>query len=226
MKDFFNKNFKKKMNLLNITKFKNMTYEELGVDLDIVKSLIIGDNTTLLNSQNAIDFVFYNYTRNLYSVYKKFNIQTLDQLTFFSEYFINFIPNTYCNPIIIFKVDNIKHISYGNKISNALVSLIPLAINLSIEKLMANIEPVLISRTAYHKFKSEKSQINCVDLFMSVTKNNLERVNKICSNDLINLQSYQSIKKWVFISDCLNAYCKEVEKNQLKEISGLSDVIL
>ena len=225
IKNYFEGDFKKKMRDSNNTRFENITFDNMGIDLNIVKSLIFGDNTTLLKSENAIDFVFYNYTKNLYSSYLKFNIQTLDQLFFFSDYFINFLPAVYLYPSFQVQTGNETNTYYGNKLSNALVSLIPVIVNQSIEKIKDHIESVLISRIAYHKLKSEKNIIDCRDIFKKVTQNNQERVNKICSNTQLNFENYESIKRWVYISDCLFSYCKEDEKQQLKVLSGLSDVI-
>ncbi len=225
MKKYFEGEFKYKMRNLNNTRFENYTFENMGIDLDIVKALISGVKTNLLKSENAIDFVFYNYTKNLYSSYLKFNIQTLDQLFFFSDYFMNFLPSVYLYPAFEVQSDNnITSTYYGNKLSNALVSLIPIAVNESIEKIKNNIESVLISRIAYHKLKSEENFIDCWDIFITVTHNNREKVDKICSNPQLNLGSYESIKKWVYISDCLYSYCKEDQKQQLKTLSGLNDV--
>lgn len=225
VKNYFEGDFKLKMRNLNNTRFENITFEKMGIDLNLIKSLIFGKNTTLLKSENAIDFVFFNYTKNLYSSYLKFNIQTLDQLFFFSDYFMNFLPSIYLYPSFKVQKGNQSTIYYGNKLSNALVSLIPIAVNQSIEKIKNNIESVLISRITYHKLKSEENIIDCKDIFNNVTKNNKEKVDKICNNPQLNLENYKSIKKWVFISDCLYSYCKEEEKLQLKTMSGLNDVL-
>jgi len=199
IKNYFEKDFKLKMRELNNTRYENMTFDDMEIDLGIVKSLILGNSTSLLQTENSIDFIFYNYTKNLYSAYLKFNIQTLDQLFFFADYFTNFIPSVYLYPAFEVQKGNETHSYYGNKLSNAFVSLIPIVVNQSIEKIKNNIESVLIARIAYHKLKSEENIINCEDIFNDVTKN---------------------------ISDCLYSYCKEDEKNYIKSLSGLNDVIL
>lgn len=224
IKNYYEGDFKKKMREYNLTRFENLTFDNMSIDSDIVESLISGENTTLLKTKNAIDFVFFNHTKNLYSSYLKFNIQTLDQLYFFSDYFMNFLPLVYLYPAFQVKNGNETKNYYGNKLSNAMVSLIPLAVNQSIEKIKNNIESVLISRITYHKLKSEKNIIDCRGIFKIVTHNNLEKVEKICSNPQLNFENYKSIKTWVYISDCIYSYCKEEEKQQLKGLSGLNDV--
>ncbi len=116
IKNYYETDFKLKMRQLNNTKFENKSFEEIGIDVEIVKSLISGNSTSLLQTQNAIDFLFYNYTKNLYSSYLKFNIQTLDQLIFFTDYFSNFIPSLYLYPTFeIIREDQIhtlKEINY------------------------------------------------------------------------------------------------------------------
>ena len=216
----------------NNTNFVNKTFEDLELDLTVVKSLISEGPKGLLNTQNAVDFLTFNYTRNLYSSYLKFNIQTLDQLYFLSDYFVNFLPNLILYPSFKFEENtknfkgekNAAKIYYGNKQSNALVSLIPIVFNNNIQKITKNMEQVLIANVAFYKLKSEQNLICCNAIFKNVTKNNKERVNEICGNHLINLDNYDSIKRWVYISDCIFSYCKENEKNEIKEISGLSEV--
>jgi len=225
MKQYFENDFKIKMRESNNTRYENMTFDQLGIDLNIVKSLLLGNTTTLLKTQNAIDFVFYNYTKNLYSAYLKFNIQTLDQIAFFADYFMEFLPSVFLYPAFDVQKGNVTYHFYGNKLSNALVSLIPVVVNQSIEKIKNNIESVLIGRIAYHKLKSEENRIDCDSIFKKVTNNDNERIKKICSNPLLNLENYKSIKNWVYISDCLYNYCKEDEKSKLKSLSGLTDVI-
>lgn len=224
IKNYFEGDFKYKMRALNNTRFENLTFEDMEIDLGILKTLILEKNTTLLKLENSIDFVFFNYTKNLYSSYLRFNIQTLEQLIFFADYFVNFIPSTFLYPL--FQVTNQEKVStyYGNRLSNALVSLIPAAVNTAIYKIENDMEAVLIARIAYEKLKSEENKINCHDLFMKVTKKNNLRVNLICSNPIINLENFNSIKKWIEISDCLYSFCKEAQKSELKQLSGLSEV--
>lgn len=247
-KNYFEGEFKQKMADLNSTRFQNKTFENLGLDLNIVKSLISNGPKGLLDSQNAVDFLFYNYTRNLYDSYLKFNIQTLDQLFFLSDYFVNFLPNLIYYPSFNFDenfiekalgknkelkdeksknlmIKNLKEkIMYGNKQSNALVSLIPMVLNNSIMKIKENLKQTLIANVAFYKLKSEQNLINCNNIFLNVTKSNQERTDKICANHLINLDNYESIKRWVYISDCVFSNCKEEEKKEIQEISGLSEV--
>lgn len=224
IKKYYEGEFKEKMKNGNITKYENITFEKLDTDLNIVKTLIIGNNTSLLKIENAIDFVFYNYTKNLYSSYLRFNIQNLEQLFFFADYFVNFIPSIYLYPSFQVKTENGVSTYYGNRLSNAFVSLIPIVVNNSIEKIKKDMESVIVARIAYHKLKSEENIINCNDLFSKVIENREERVYKICSNPIINLENFKSIKKWVYISDCLYSFCKEEEKEELKKLSGLNDV--
>ncbi len=228
IKNFFEKDFKEKMKENNNTKYENMTFEEMEIDLDTVKSLILGKNTTLLKTQNAIDFIFFNYTKNLYTAYLKFNIQTLDQLVFFAEYFVSFIPDVYYYPAFI-NTKNINNktennIYKGNRISNALISLIPIAINNSVTYIKDHIENVVLNKIVYENIKSEENQNICQTLFAKVIKNNLSGIDKICSNEDINLGSLNSVKKWIYISDCLYSYCKEEQKNELKMLTGLNEV--
>ncbi len=224
---------------INSTRFNNKTFEDLDLDINVIKSLISEGPKGLLNTQNAVDFLFFNYTRNLYSSYLKFNIQTLDQLYFLTDYFVNFLPKIILYPSFKFnekelenlKLNKIKNkdpiptiIRYGNKQSNAFVSLIPYVINNNIQKIKTNLVQTLIANVAFYKLKSEQNLIDCNVIFLNVTKNNTIRTNEICSNNLINLDNYGSIKRWVYISDCIFSYCKENEKNYLKEISGLNEV--
>lgn len=187
-------------------------FTEISLTTDQITNLF----NSLLDSSNAIDLLLSGSTDDLYAAYNKFKLTSHSQLSFLMDYIFYFLPNNLLYTNVI-GLNNTRILPQAK----AVVSLIPITFNKALQSLI-NIKYITISTFITNDESIKKYK--CVDVFMLVTKNQ-ERAGKICKTTKLNIDEYTGIKSWVLLYDCVNAECKQKEKNDIKSLSGLNDVI-
>jgi hypothetical protein len=201
------------INKYNITDDKNVS-----MSIDQLNNLYYGDNN-ILDAASLVDLYIFNINLDLHSAYKSFKLRSFDQLKIFSDYVFNYLPEVLLN--ITFSEDKIGKISISKE-SQTFVLLLNHTLKASYSKINEQILPVLHSLLI-----SNVNKINCTQVIFEATNNNTEKINFICNNNDLNMNSYESVKKWIYIFDCINVNnCKDEEKQNLQKAANLTQVII
>lgn len=168
-------------------------------------------NSTLFDSPNMIDLMFYNKTQDLYQAYMKFNIKSKNQMIFLADYIFEFL-------VPIFKFFKMEDKSKSgtntyqlNPISDGFLSLIQVAVDQTTSKLSKFIKKVLISKILEQKFSTIENV--CSSIISNAVGGDINRTVAICSNNAVNMNNYESIKVWIF----------PINNQTLKNVTKLSD---
>jgi hypothetical protein len=199
-----------------IDQFGNATnFKELAPSKDTINSLLFStsSNTSLLQLNNAIDLYNFYTNRDLYGVYKRFQVTSLPSLNILATYIFYYLPSNFLYRSI--------------KGSDGELTVLPTAIAFN-SLLTASYKKIYQSLTDrikevtltvfYDTIVKEKNNL-CVDTMKDITVEPI--VSYICNNEDLNMKSYRSLKNWILPYYCLNKDCKKVEKKYLLEQSGL-----
>jgi hypothetical protein len=200
-----------------IDQYGNSThFEDLAPSLDTMNSLLFKDqqNTTLLELNNAIDLYNYYIVRDLYGVYKRFQVTSLPSLDLLSKYIFDYLPN-------IFLYRSIGEYEGKNLtvLPNSLAfnSLLTASYKQSNNKLVERIREITLA-FFFDNIITVRDNL-CMVTMKAITVEPL--VSHVCNNENLDMKTYKSLKNWILPYYCLHSDCKTKEKNYLIDESNL-----
>lgn len=194
--------------------FKDFNQTELIMDT-ITFMNFFGGQYDLMNPLNMANFYENYITKNLYNTFNQFKLTYLSQLQVFGDYIFDYLPKFYKRTIKV--QGNENNIYEVLREQEVFISLVQNTLASTFQKLKDQIIPILISKMIF--FKPQK--INCLDLFSDILDDAAAK--NICNNPLINFSTYDSIKLWIYIQDCIGKNCKNDAKKYLQDLSGLTE---
>ncbi len=187
-------------------------YNQIALSDDQLDKLFYSDKTSLLDTSNIIDLLSYSLSDDLYSAYKKFQIQSLEQLEFLSDYIFQYLNLLYIHPLIN---DDPERIVYLDSLSTAFISLLQISVDKTLPKLQYGINRVVISKLITFTTTSISDNI-CNDIMMNVL-NDTDTTQIICSDKYTYMADYESIKNWVTPYQCYNIKCEDSNIELVKQ---------